>query len=347
MGVDRVFVTRRIPEEGLERLRPTCAVDLWDDDLPPPADVLRDRVRGVAGILCLLTDPVDEALLQAAGPGLRVISQMAVGVDNIDLAACTRRGIAVGHTPGVLTETTADLAVALLLAAARRLPEAQTAVKAGQWTTWKPLWLAGRDLHGSTVGIVGLGRIGRAVARRLRGFGCRLLYTGPRPVRGAEDLGARFVGLEELLRRSDFVTLHCPLTPRTRRLIDRGALALMKPTAILVNTSRGAVVDPDALFEALAAGRIAGAALDVTDPEPLPPDHPLLSLPNCLVVPHIGSASVATRTRMAVMAAENLLAGLRGEPLPHCANPEVYPGAGSPQGQGGRPAEGPLPGPGS
>lgn len=330
MGVDRVFVTRRIPDEGLDLLRPVCAVDLWDDDLPPPADALRERVRGAAGLLCLLTDPVDEALLQAAGPGLRVVSQMAVGVDNIDLAACTRRGIPVGHTPGVLTETTADLAVALLLAAARRLPEAQAAVRAGEWTTWKPLWLAGRDVHGSTVGIVGLGRIGRAVARRLRGFGCRILYTGPRPVPEADEGGARFVELAELLRRSDFVTLHCPLTPQTRHLIDERALALMKPTAILVNTSRGAVVDPDALHRALAAGQIAAAALDVTDPEPLPPDHPLLALPNCLVVPHIGSASVATRTRMAVMAAENLLAGLRGEPLPHCANPEVYREADAP-----------------
>ncbi|NOY46447.1 MAG: D-glycerate dehydrogenase, partial [Deltaproteobacteria bacterium] len=262
--MDRVFVTRRIPDEGLELLRPACAVDLWDDDLPPPADVLRERVRGAAGLLCLLTDPVDEALLRAAGPGLRVVSQMAVGVDNIELAACTRRGIPVGHTPGVLTETTADLAVALLLAAARRLPEAQAAVRAGEWTTWKPLWLAGRDVHGSTVGIVGLGRIGRAVARRLRGFGCRILYTGPRPVPEADEVGARFVELEELLRRSDFVTLHCPLTPQTRHLIDERALALMKPTAILVNTSRGAVVDPDALHRALAEGRIAAAALDVT-----------------------------------------------------------------------------------
>ncbi|WP_459940529.1 2-hydroxyacid dehydrogenase [Deferrisoma palaeochoriense] len=322
--VNRVFVTRRIPREALDLLNPACAVDLWDDDLPPPKEVLRERVRGAAGLLCLLTDPVDGALLDAAGPGLRVVSQMAVGVDNIDLAACTRRGIPVGHTPGVLTETTADLAVALLLAAARRLPEAQAAVRAGEWTAWKPLWLAGRDVHGATVGIVGLGRIGQAVARRLRGFGCRLLYTGPREVPEARELGARYVDLDTLLAESDFVTLHCPLTPRTRHLIDAATLARMKPTAILVNASRGAVVDTGALHEALAAGRIAGAALDVTDPEPLPPDHPLLALPNCLVLPHIGSASVATRTRMAVMAAENLLAGLRGEPLPHCANPEVY-----------------------
>ncbi len=322
--MERVFVTRRIPREGLARLQRDCAVDVWEDELPPPPAALRERIRGAAGLLCLLTDVVDEHLLQAAGPGLRVISQMAVGVDNIDLAACTRRGIPVGHTPGVLTETTADLAVALLLAAARRLPEAQAAVRAGDWVTWRPLWLAGHDVHGATVGIVGLGRIGRAVARRLRGFGCSILYTGPRPVPEAREVDARFVDLEELLAVSDFVTLHCPLTPRTRHLIDERALARMKPTAILVNTSRGAVVDPEALYRALAAGRIAGAALDVTDPEPLPPDHPLLALPNCLVVPHIGSASVATRTRMAVMAAENLLAGLRGEPLPHCANPEVY-----------------------
>ncbi len=326
MAEPRVFVTRRIPGEGLSRLRERCRVDLWDDDLPPPVEALRERVRGVAGLLCLLTDPVDEALLDAAGPGLRVVSQMAVGVDNVDLAACTRRGVQVGHTPGVLTENTADLAVALLLAAARRLPEAQEAVRRGQWVTWKPLWLAGRDVHGATVGIVGLGRIGRAVARRLAGFGCRILYAGPRPVPEAAGVGARFVGLEELLAESDFVTLHCPLTPETRHLINERTLALMKPTAILVNTSRGAVVDQAALHRALAGGRIAGAALDVTDPEPLPPGHPLLGLPNCLVVPHIGSASVATRTRMAVVAAGNLLAGLRGDRLAHCANPEVYAG---------------------
>ncbi|MCX7852301.1 MAG: D-glycerate dehydrogenase [Caldilineales bacterium] len=324
-ALPRVFVTRRLPEPAMSRLyEAPLVLDLWPEAEPPPYDNLRRRVAGCQGLLCLLTDRIDEGVLDAAGPALRVVSQMAVGVDNIDLAACTRRGIPVGHTPGVLTEATADLAVALMLATARRLVEAANDVKAGRWRTWDPMGWVGPDLHGSTVGIVGLGRIGAAVARRLRGFAVRLLYHNPRPSPFADEVGATWVPWETLLAASDFLTLHCPYSPATHHLINAAALAQMKPTAILINTARGGVVDQEALLQALRAGQIAAAGLDVTTPEPLPPDHPLLSLPNVVVLPHIGSASLSARRRMAEMAVDNLLAGLAGERLPHCANPEVY-----------------------
>lgn len=319
-----VFVTRRIPEEGLTLVRQACEVRLWEGELPPPKDVLLREVPACDGLLCLLTDPIDAEVI-AAGTRLRVISQMAVGVDNIDLEAATARGIPVGHTPGVLTEATADFTFALLMAAARRIPEGVDYVRAGKWRTWEPMGLLGVDVWGATLGIVGMGRIGTAVARRARGFAMRVLYYDPnrRPELEAE-LGVEYAELDDLLAQADFVTLHCPLTPQTRHLINEAALRRMKPTAILINAARGPVVDTDALLRALSEGWIRAAALDVTDPEPLPPDHPLLSLPNCIVVPHIASATVSTRNRMARMAAENLLAGLRGERLPYCANPEVY-----------------------
>ncbi|NPV65995.1 MAG: D-glycerate dehydrogenase [Anaerolineae bacterium] len=319
----RVFITRVIPEEGLALLRDACMIDLWEDELPPPYDILQRRTAEADGLLCLLSDRIDAALLEAA-PRLRVISQMAVGYDNIDIAACTAHGLPVGHTPGVLTETTADFAFALLMAAARRIPEAERYARAGRWKTWGPTLLLGRDIHGATLGIIGMGRIGQAVARRARGFAMRLLYTDRAEVPEAAALGAEYRPLDALLAESDFVSLHVPLTPETFHLIDARALSLMQPTAILINTARGPVVDHMALYHALTGGQIAAAALDVTDPEPLPPDSPLLRLDNCLVVPHIASASVATRGRMAVMAAENLLAGLRGERLPHPVNPEVF-----------------------
>ncbi len=320
----KVYVTRRVHEEGLRRLRESCDVEVWEGEEPVPREVLVARVRDAEGLYCLLTERVDEELL-AHAPRLRVVSVMAVGVDNVDLDACTRRGIPVGHTPSVLTETTADLTWALLLAAARRLAEAQQAICQGRWITWEPLGFLGQDVHGKTLGIVGLGRIGSAVARRASGFGMRLLYYNRRPRPELEAaLGARYVDLLTLLRESDFVSLHAPLTPETRHLIGEAELRAMKPTAVLVNTARGGLVDHQALHRALKEGWIWAAALDVTEPEPLPPDHPLLTLPNCLITPHIGSASHATRAKMAVMAAENLLAGLRGERLPHCANPQVY-----------------------
>jgi lactate dehydrogenase-like 2-hydroxyacid dehydrogenase len=251
------------------------------------------------------------------------VSNYAVGYNNIDVAACTARGIPVGNTPGVLTDTTADFAFALLMAAARRVAEGSRYVMDGRWQTWGPKLLLGVDIAGATLGIVGFGRIGRAVARRARGFDMRVLYADPYAVDVDPEL-AEPVDLDTLLRESDFVSVHVPLTDDTRYLIDGAALAKMKRHAVLVNTARGPVVDPSALYDALSEGRIAAAGLDVTDPEPIPADHRLLSLPNCLITPHIASASITTRNKMAIIAAQNLLAGLAGRPLPHCVNPEVY-----------------------
>lgn len=314
----KVFVTRAIPEAGLKLVKAHCDADIWPDELPPARPALLERVRGVDGLLCLITEQVDAEVMDAAGLQLKVISQMAVGVDNIDLQAAAARGILVGHTPGVLTEATADLAFALLLAAARRIVEAADYVRRGQWRTWGPTTLLGADLAGATLGIIGLGRIGKAVARRAAGFDLRILAHDPGCTpEAAASVNARLVSLEELLRESDFVTLHTPLTEWTRGLINRDTLRLMKPTAILINTARGPIVDQAALVEALTTGIIGAAALDVTDPEPIPPDHPLLNLPNALIVPHIGSASAWTRDQMALMAAENLIAGVQGRPLPH------------------------------
>jgi glyoxylate reductase len=301
-----VFVTRRLPGGALDRLAAEHEVEVWSQRLPPPREELLARAPALEGLLALLTDPVDADLIEAA-PRLRAISNYAVGVDNVDLEAAAARGIPVGNTPGVLTDTTADLAVALMLGIGRRLAEGDAYVRRGEWQTWEPELLLGHDLHEATVGIVGFGRIGQAVARRVEGFGCTVLHTSR----------SGGVPLEELLERSDFVSVHTPLTPQTRGLVDAPALRRMKPTAYLVNTARGPVVDTDALIEALHAGELAGAALDVTDPEPLPGDHPLLQAPNLLVLPHLGSATHATRERMADMAVDNLLAGLRGERMPH------------------------------
>jgi glyoxylate reductase len=302
----RVFVTRKLPGGALERLSAAHEVDVWPDRLPPPHDVLVERAAGAEGLLTLLTDRVDAGLLERA-PGLRAIANYAVGYDNIDLAAATARGIAVGNTPDVLTEATADLAFALLLAAARRLPAAIETVRAGDWLTWEPDKDLGYDVHGATLGIVGMGRIGRAVARRAGGFDMNVIDTGS-------------VQLDTLLADSDFVSLHVPLTADTNHLIDASALAKMRPTAILINTARGPIVDQVALRRALIDGTIAGAALDVTDPEPLPPDDPLMTAPNLIVAPHIGSATHSARTKMADMAVENLLAALDDRPMPHQVN---------------------------
>jgi lactate dehydrogenase-like 2-hydroxyacid dehydrogenase len=324
-GRPRVFVTRVIPDAGLERIRAVAEMAVWPDELPPARDRLLRAVAGCDGLVTLLTDRIDGELLDAAGPQLRVVSNYAVGFDNVDVPECTRRGIPVGNTPGVLTETTADLAWALLMAAARRVVEGADYVRAGRWKTWGPMLLLGPDVHGATLGIVGFGRIGQAMARRAAGFGMPVLYFDRHRLGPAEEsaLGATFVPLEELLARSDFVTLHVNLTAETRHLIDVAALRRMKRGAILVNTSRGPVVDGGALAAALREGVIGGAALDVTDPEPIAPDDPLLGLANCLVVPHIASASFAARSKMAEMAAADLIAGLRGEPLPTAVNPEV------------------------
>jgi glyoxylate reductase len=322
----KVFVSRVLPEAGLAPIREACEAQIWEGELPPARQELLAAIEGCAGVLTLLTDRVDDEFLDRAGPGLKVVSNFAVGFDNVDVPACTARGVAVGNTPGVLTETTADLAFGLLMASARRIAEGDRYVRAGRWKTWGPMLLLGPDVHGSTIGIVGFGRIGQAVAARARGFGMRILYHDlHRADRAVEaEFEATFMPLQDLLPESDFVSLHVNLSEQTRGLINAERLGWMKPTAILVNTSRGPVVDQQALYEALRDGVIAGAALDVTDPEPLPGDDQLLSLEQCLVVPHIASASRPTRARMAEMAAANLLAGIRGERLPTPVNPEVY-----------------------
>ena len=324
----RVFVTRNIPDDGLKPIRAQTDADVWQDEPPPPRDELLRRVAGVDGVLSMVTETIDEELLDRAGPQLKVVSTYAVGFDNIDVAACTRRGVAVGNTAGVLTETTADGAFALLMAIARRLPEAADYVHQGRWRNWLPMLLLGQDIHHATLGILGFGRIGREMAKRARGFDMQVLYydRGVHPARPDEEarLGARRASLDEVLAQSDFISLHVSLTPETHHLMNRTALGKMKPTAMLVNASRGPVVDPDDLYDALKNGVIAAAALDVTEPEPLPANHKLLSLPNCLIVPHIASASVATRGKMADVAAQNLLAGLKRQPLTSWVNPDVW-----------------------
>ncbi len=303
----RCFVTRRLPGAALERLAESHEVEVWPDALPPPQDELQTRAPLLEGLLSLPTDPIDAQLINSA-PNLRAISNYAVGYDNIDLAAAAARGIPVGHTPGVLTDATADLAFALLLAAARQLPQATAVVHAGEWRTWEPTSYLGVELAGTTLGVIGWGRIGQAMARRAEGFGMQVVHTDSRSPRKR---------LEELLDHSDFVTLHTPLTNSTRHLINTQTLQKMKPTSILINTARGGIVDHHALAEALTEGQIAGAALDVTEPEPIPSSHPLLQAPNLLITPHIGSATKTARERMADLAVDNLLAGLAGQPMPH------------------------------
>ena len=302
----RIFATRLLPFPALDRLRAEHEVSEWPGELPPTPDELLAEAREADALLTLVTDPVGADLMDAC-PHLKAIANMAVGTDNIDTDAAAARGIPVGNTPDVLTDATADLAFALLLALARRIVPGAEQVRTGAWRTWEPAAGLGADLSGATLGIVGWGRIGQAVARRAEGFGMEVIHS-------SRSSG---VPLEALLARADFVSLHTPLTPETRHLIRAETLEQMKPTALLINTARGGVVDQDALREALHEGRIAGAALDVTDPEPLPPDDPLLDAPNLLVVPHIGSATVHTRERMADMAVDNLLAALAGRPMPH------------------------------
>jgi len=321
----RVFVTRRLPEAGLAALGSAgLTVDVRQADDPIDRHELLERVRGAAAVITLLTDPVDEALLEAAGPQLRIVANYAVGYDNIDVAACNRRQIAVSNTPDVLTEATADQAFALLLSVARRVREGHELVASGGWTGWQPLQLVGREVGGATLGIVGMGRIGRAVARRGAGFGMRLLYHNRRRDEAAEaELGARYVTLEELLAASDAVSLHAPLTEATHHLIDAAALARMKATAILVNTARGAVVDEAALVAALRDGTLWGAGLDVFEHEPAV--HPgLLELPNVVLAPHLGSATESSRTAMARLASEAVLAALDGRAAGNVLNPEVF-----------------------
>lgn len=323
MGKPTVFVTRQIHPPALERLAETCEVEVWPEPGPPSHAILLEKASGMQGILSLLTDPLDDEVLSI--PSLRVISQMAVGTDNIDLVAATRRNLLVGHTPGVLTETCADFTMALLLSLTRRVVEAHNEVVAGTWRPWGPDILTGGELSGATLGLVGFGRIGQAVARRAAGFDMNILYTDPKPHPEVEErTAAKRVPLEELLTASDYVSLHVYYSPQNHHLIDYARFEMMKPSAILINTARGAIVNPAALVWALQNKVIAGAALDVFEPEPIPAGHPLLLLPNVIITPHIASAGAQTRIRMAHIAVDNLLAGLAGERLPFCANPEVY-----------------------
>jgi glyoxylate reductase len=324
MSRPKVFVSRRIPDEGLNAIRAACDVDLWPDQLPPHADELLRRVKDCDGLVSLLTDRIDGALLDAA-PKLKVVSNYAVGFNNVDVPACTTRGVCVGNTPGVLTDATADIAVTLMLAAARCIGESAADAKNGKWLTWEPLGWLGQDLAGRTLGIVGMGRIGFAAAKRLHGgWGMRVLYADQFPNATAEkEFGAKRVEFDELLAQSDFVSAHVDLNPTTKGMFGLAQFKKMKKTAVFVNTARGPLVDQTALAEALRSGTIFAAGLDVTDPEPLPTDHELYKLPNCVIVPHIASATVETRNAMSRLCANNLLAGVRGEPLPNWVNPEV------------------------
>lgn len=324
MARSKVFVTRLIPEAGLEPIRAACEAEVWSEPLPPPRDVLLQKVADCDGLLALLTERIDGELLDAA-PRLKVVSNYAVGFNNIDVPAATSRGVRIGNTPGVLTEATADLAVALLLAAARRIVESHTWALEGHWKTWEPRGFIGQDLGAKTLGVLGMGRIGLSVARKLYwGWGMNVIYCDPHENREAQQqFGARRVDFDALLSEADFLSIHADLNDTTRGLFNAKAFRKMKPTAVFVNTARGPLVVEADLLEALQKGTIFAAGLDVTDPEPPDPASPLLRQPNCVVVPHIASATVTSRNGMAEIAAANLLAGLRGEPLPHWVNPQA------------------------
>ena len=324
MAKPKIYVTRQIFDEAVERLREATDMKYWDSEMPPPRDVLLREVQDIDGLFCLLTEKIDAELFDAA-PNLRVVSNMAVGFDNIDVAEATKRGIPVGNTPGVLTETTADFAFALLMAAGRRVSEGDRYTRAGNWKTWGPMVLLGQDIHGSTLGIIGFGRIGVEMAKRAKGFGMNIVYYDViRNEEREKEYGATYCSdVKELLAQSDFVSIHVNLTPETRHLINADTLSGMKSTAVLVNTSRGPVVDQTALYHALKDGTIGAAGLDVTEVEPISMDDPLLTLENVIIAPHIASGSVVTRTKMSLMAVDNLMAGLNGEPLPNTPNPEV------------------------
>lgn len=321
--MDSVFVTHELPGGRIEELRDSCIMDVWTDASPMTAADLTRRLRGQCGVLCSFTNLIDEALLDA-NPQLRFISSMSVGLDHVDLDAATARGIPVGYTPDVLVETTADANFALILAAARRIAEADRYIRAGQWRAekgWSPDFFVGKDVGGATLGVVGLGKIGQAVARRGLGFGMRVLAWN----RSEKVVpGVKQVSLEELLSNSDFVSINVALTESTHHLLNADRIALMKDDAVLVNTARGGIVDETALADALQRGTLAAAGLDVFEQEPVASSNPLLSLPNVVVTPHLGSGSMATRIRMADLAVENVIAALQNKPMPNCINKEVY-----------------------
>jgi len=319
----RVFVTRRIPSIGLDRVVAQCDADVWDQPLPPSRDVLLGKIRGCAGVLTLLTERVDAEFMDACGPQLKVISNFAVGFNNIDVPEATRRGIRVGNTPGVLTDATADMAFSLLISAGRRICESQNYIHAGHWKTWEPLGHIGVDLQDRTIGIIGMGRIGYAMAKRCHGgWNMRVLYNDLARCEPAErDLGAQFVDLDTLLSQSDFVSVHTDLNAATKGMFNAAAFAKMKRTAVFINSARGPIHNQKDLYEALKSGQIFAAGLDVTDPEPILMDDPLLTLPNCVIAPHIASATFSSRNGMAEIAADNLIAGIAGQPLRCCVNP--------------------------
>ncbi len=319
----KAFVTRTLPSESIERLKAQCETEVWEDGLPPPREVLLEKIKDVDALLCLLTDKIDSELI-ASSKNLKVISNMAVGFDNIDLDAATKHGIPVSYTPGVLTETTADFAFALMMAVSRRVVEADKFVRVGKWETWGPMLLLGQDLHGSALGIIGLGRIGAAVARRATGFQMKVCYYDlVRQLDLERGLGLEYVPFERLLATSDFISIHTNLSKETFHLISTKEFEQMKSNCVLVNTSRGPIVDNMALYDALKENKIFGAGLDVTEPEPLPADHPLLKLENVIIAPHIASASISTRTQMADTAVDAILAVLSGKPPQHLVNPSV------------------------
>jgi glyoxylate reductase len=310
----RVYVTRRLPDAILDRIRQHADVACFDqEDVPVPRATLLESVRGVDGILTMLTDRVDAELFEAAGPQLKVVANMAVGYDNVALEDARRFGVAVTNTPDVLTETTADLVFALILATARRVVEAEKFLREGRWQTWAPMLLTGMDVHGATIGVIGMGRIAQAVVRRAKGFAMKVIYHSRTRRPDVEEMyGCTYVALDDLLRQADFVVPLTPLSDETKGMIGARELSLMKPTAILINASRGQVVDQQALYDALARRRIWAAGLDVFSEEPIPPDNPLLTLDNVVLLPHIGSATVQTRLKMAAVAADNLIAGITG-----------------------------------
>jgi glyoxylate reductase len=324
MSKPKVFVTRVIPDKGFDLMKEFCDVDVWTEELPPSREAMLDRVQGVDGILSLLTDRIDGEVMDRAGTHLKVISNFAVGVDNVDVSAATARKIPVGNTPDVLTDATADFSFALMMSAGRRILESDRYVREGKWKTWHPMLFLGVELKSATLGLAGFGRIGKAMARRAVGFDMRVIYYDPMETKTDPDIKATQVDFETLLEESDFISLHTPLTPDTHHLIDTEALSKVKPSAVLVNTSRGPVVDLEALYDALKEGRLFAAGLDVTEPEPLPLDHPLFELDNIVIMPHIASASKIARDKMSWLAAKNLIAGLKDEHLPNCVNPRVY-----------------------
>lgn len=324
MSRPQVYITRQIPEAAVKIIAEACDYRIWTSEPEPvPSEVLAREIADVDGVLTMLTEKWDAPRL-ARAPKLKVIAQMAVGYDNINVPDCTARGVLVTNTPGVLNETTADLAFALLMATARRIPESERYLKSGQWKAWSPMGLLGQDVHHATLGIVGLGRIGKAVARRSKGFDMKILYSNRRRDEAAEqELGASYCSLDDLLRQSDFVLILVPLSAETRGLIGARELALMKPTACLINVARGGIVDEAALYDALQRSQLWAAGLDVWGKEPVNTDHPLLTLDSVVALPHIGSSSIATRTRMATLAAQNLVAALTGGKPPSPVNPQV------------------------